>query len=577
MLVFKPGPKTPITVTHRRHTPVILSFFLTLCGLSAIEVKLAWNANPEPDIAGYIVHYGTQSGDLDQFQDTGNVTSTTISGLEPSTTYYLALQAYNTAGLFSDLTAEIVHTTGSPPPTGLVIHDQAGNPLPKTGSPIDLGVVRLGAMGEERTFVLTNHGPDSASGLRWFIEDAGAENFVIEGMPLVALLNTNSSFEKDFDGWSNSGQLRARASDAATHGNRLADFSHGDGPNNGMLHTAFATVPGKSYRLEFDLGVTGFNTSLQRMRASLVGGQTLFSEVMSISAIGAGLTVWQPKSREFIADSEVTTLLFEDVSTTSSGVDLHIDHVRVIDVEASSGTGGLTLPVGGSVGITLRFKPTRAGVRTAKFRLMKDGDGEDACSFELRAGGSIAYDGWLALKEAGTPGSGGGGGNPLLDFAFGLGPDEAPGKTLAYANGAVISRGKPLVLAPSQTGGECRGVFVRQKDFQMTGLVYRPQFSSDLVHWHDAHGVPAVLAEDGGVEIVSLAAPATLDGKPARFFRVGVSQVPPPSQAVPTTVATKPPRPRRRRRGPPPSSTKSRRSTSQGASQWRRPAITSSR
>ncbi len=532
MFVSKPGPN-PKNAVLRHLTPASLAIFLAIGSSSAMEVKLRWNANPEPDISGYLVHYGTRSGDLDQIHDAGNVTSTTVSGLEPSTTYYLALQAYNTAGIYSNLTAEIVHTTQNPAPVGLTIHDESGNLLPKNGEALDLGVVRLGAMGRARTFVVTNHGPDTVHGLRWFIEDAGAENFIIEGMPLVALVNTNSSFEKDFHGWSNSGQLRTRASSTATHGRNLVNFSYGDGPNDGVLHTSFPTVPGKSYRLEFDLGILSYNTNPQRLRTTLRGGQTLLSEIRTIGGVGAGMTLWEPKSYEFTADSTVTTLLYEDVSETTIGVDLNLDHVRVIDLAASSGTGGLTLPAGGSAGFTVRFKPTRAGARAAKLRLMADGDREDAYSFDLRAGGSVSYDEWLALKETGVPpdgGVGGGeGGNPLLDFAFGLGPGEAPGKTLAYADGSIISRGKPLVLTPDNTGGGFRGVFARKKDRDITGLIYRPQFSSDLIHWHDAEGVPGILADDGAIEIASLTAPAILDGKPARFFRVGVSQVSPPS------------------------------------------------
>ncbi|HSP42974.1 MAG TPA: hypothetical protein VLO11_08890, partial [Luteolibacter sp.] len=466
---------------------------------------------------------------LDQIHEVGNITSTTVSGLQPSTTYYLALQAFNTAGIYSNPTAEIVHTTQEPPATGLTIHDESGNRLSEIGESLDLGMARLGALGDDCTFVLTNHGPESVSGLRWFIEDAGAENFVIRGMPLVALLNTNSSFEKDFHGWSNSGRLRTRDSEAATHGDNLANFSYGDGPNDGVLHTTFPTVPGKTYRLEFDLGVMSFNTNLQRLRASLHGGQTLLTEIISMSGIGAGLTVWEPKNYEFTADSEITTLFFEDVSSTSTAVDLNIDHVKVIDVAASSESSGLTLPAGGSVSFSVRFKPTRAGARSAKFRLMKDGDSDDAYRFNLHADGSVSFDEWLVLKENGNPAVGGGGGNPLLDFAFGLGPDEVPGKTLVFADGKIVSRGKPAVIPPAEADGEFRGVFVRKKDREASGLLYHPQFSSDLVHWHDADGVPEILAEDGAVEIASLTAPNMLDGKPARFFRVGVSQVAPPS------------------------------------------------
>lgn len=520
--MYTPKPKStyPIT-TNRRLTPAILAFCLSIGSVFAMEVNLKWNTNPEPDIAGYVVHYGTRSGALDQVHYTEKVTSTTLGGLEPSTTYYLALQAYNTAGLFSELTSEIIHTTQEPSSAGLEIRDQAGNLLPNDGQALDLGPALTGSMGEERAFTLTNHGPETVAGLRWFVEDAGAENFIIEGIPVVALVNTNSSFEKDFVGWSTSGQLRTRPSSTATHGENLVDFSHGDGPNDGTLQTSFPTVPGKSYQLEFDLGILSYNTSLQRISASVDGEKNLLSEILEIRGVGAGLTVWKPKSFAFTADSAITTLRFADISDTTSGVDLNLDHVRVIDVAASTGTVGITLPAGASATFSIRFKPTHSGERSAELRLMTDDNREDAYRFVLHASGILSYDDWLALRQAEDP-AGSAGENPLLDYAFGLRPEKTAGNSLAYANGLVISRGKPIALTPAQTGGDFRGVFVRMKDRDTTGLVYRPQFSPDLMNWHDADDVPTLLADDAEVEIVSHSASDTLDGKPARFFRVGI-------------------------------------------------------
>ncbi|MFZ9936584.1 MAG: fibronectin type III domain-containing protein [Luteolibacter sp.] len=505
----------------RRLTQAALTVYLTIGSIHAMEVKLKWNANSEPDIAGYVVHYGTASGKLDQLHYTENVTATTLSGLEPSTTYYLALQAYNSSGLFSDLTTEIIHTTQSASFLGLTIRDEAGNLLSNDGHVLDLGQVRLGAVGVERVLTLSNDGPEAISGLRWIIEDAGARNFIIEGMPVVALANTNSSFENAFNGWASQGQLRTRASETASHGNHLVEFSHGEGPNDGVLQTSFPTTPGNSYRLEFDLGVLSYNTSLQRLSTNLYGQGILLSEILTIRGIGAGQTVWEPKSYEFTADSEVTTLRFADASETTSAIDLHLDHVRVIDQSASSGGGGLALAAGSSTTIGIRFQPTSEGGRGAKLRLMRDGAREDAYHFELQAGGVMGYDHWLALRIAANM-AGEGGENPLLDYAFGLQPDETTERPLSYLNGSVISRGKPTVLVPAQTGGDFRGVFVRRKDREIAGVVYRPQFSSNLLTWHDADGLPAILADDGEVEIVSLPGPGALDGKPARFFRLGI-------------------------------------------------------
>src|SRR5580693_3763876 len=69
-----------------------------------------WRANPETDIAGYILSYGTQPGVHPTSIDTGNVTAWQINALTPGQTYYFVLQAYNTSGLTSVSSAELVYT-----------------------------------------------------------------------------------------------------------------------------------------------------------------------------------------------------------------------------------------------------------------------------------------------------------------------------------------------------------------------------------------------------------------------------------------------------------------------------------
>jgi hypothetical protein len=80
----------------------------------AENVTLAWDPNSEPDLAGYRIHYGTESGTYTQIIDVGNVTATTISGLTRGTTYFAAGTAYNTSDLESDYSQEIQFTIATP-------------------------------------------------------------------------------------------------------------------------------------------------------------------------------------------------------------------------------------------------------------------------------------------------------------------------------------------------------------------------------------------------------------------------------------------------------------------------------
>ena len=84
-------------------------------------LALSWDPNGEPDLAGYRVYYGISSRDYDNIADVGNVSSCSLSGLEPNTRYYVALTAYDTSyneSGFSDEVSGISNADSSPVQTG---------------------------------------------------------------------------------------------------------------------------------------------------------------------------------------------------------------------------------------------------------------------------------------------------------------------------------------------------------------------------------------------------------------------------------------------------------------------------
>src|SRR5688572_19644306 len=97
---------------------------------SAGVVTLSWDANPEANVAGYELAYGTSPGSHPTTVNVGNRTNWQLSGLVPGQRYYFVVRAYNTAGLVSPDSAEVETHVLS------VLLTSNISPLPAIGQPI---------------------------------------------------------------------------------------------------------------------------------------------------------------------------------------------------------------------------------------------------------------------------------------------------------------------------------------------------------------------------------------------------------------------------------------------------------
>ena len=62
---------------------------------------------PEPEVSGYKIHWGTQSGVYTHSQDAGNATDAVVSEFMEGVEYFTAISAYSATGEESDYSAEI--------------------------------------------------------------------------------------------------------------------------------------------------------------------------------------------------------------------------------------------------------------------------------------------------------------------------------------------------------------------------------------------------------------------------------------------------------------------------------------
>ncbi len=83
---------------------------VSLATAGSSSVTLAWDPSPGPDIVGYTIYLGTNSGNYSTSVYVGNATSATLSNLVAGATYFFAATATDSSGLESEFSNEVSYT-----------------------------------------------------------------------------------------------------------------------------------------------------------------------------------------------------------------------------------------------------------------------------------------------------------------------------------------------------------------------------------------------------------------------------------------------------------------------------------
>ncbi|MDZ7290150.1 MAG: fibronectin type III domain-containing protein [candidate division KSB1 bacterium] len=86
---------------------VLSTLSLNPAPVSAGSLKASWNANTEPDLAGYKIYYGRSSRNYTTTINVGKVTEYTVDQLTEGVVYYFAVTAYDNAGNESGYSQEV--------------------------------------------------------------------------------------------------------------------------------------------------------------------------------------------------------------------------------------------------------------------------------------------------------------------------------------------------------------------------------------------------------------------------------------------------------------------------------------
>ncbi len=362
---------------------------LTRAGNLTGTANLSWNLNPETNIAGYRILYGTTSAELNLSQTVnGNISYATVSGLETGQTYYFAVLAYNFTGLEGLPSDQIAFFVENPTAPEISIERPPSAVLAAGQNNTFFGEVKTGTASTATEFVIRNTGTASLTGLVMEIDGANHPDFSIStDLPFIPILTSNAAFDENFAAWTTSGNVRIIRDTTSPGGGNVADFNFSNSNPNGEISQSFATTPGASYTLTFDVGIFSFNSNPQAIRATATGVDSVLSETILIPGSGNRSTQWESHRFTFVADSTTTQLSLTDVSTTTDGADLRIDTVRVIDASLpTNAPAGLSLEPGESSSFWVAFSPSSAGAKAAYLHILSNDS--DESPFNLTISGT---------------------------------------------------------------------------------------------------------------------------------------------------------------------------------------------
>jgi hypothetical protein len=109
------------------------------------SVTIGWSPSSSPNLAGYMIYYGTSSGNYITavLVDNSQATNVTINGLVPGTTYYFAATSIDSSGNQSAYSQEISAVVGSN--GSVVITSQPASQSVAQGQPASFTVAATGS------------------------------------------------------------------------------------------------------------------------------------------------------------------------------------------------------------------------------------------------------------------------------------------------------------------------------------------------------------------------------------------------------------------------------------------------
>jgi hypothetical protein len=283
---LKKGSVIPTELLHQdslfpliKPRKITLLFLFIFCVLSIVfaaggncaQVTLAWDANSEPNIAGYKVYYGTASRVYNWFIDVGDVTTYAVTGLTDGATYYFAATAYDTTNVESTYSGEVSY-----------------NSCTYSISPTTAQFVQQGGTGTVQVSTQASCRWTASSGASWLTITSGSQGI---GSGTVAYsITSNSSTSSRTVASTIAGRVFTVTQ--AGSGSTSYTITASAGSNGSISPTGAVTVASGASRAFTITPNTGYKVSNVLVDGASVGAVTTytFSNVTANHTIAASFT-----------------------------------------------------------------------------------------------------------------------------------------------------------------------------------------------------------------------------------------------------------------------------------------------
>ncbi len=299
-------------------TRAALGFLLLISTLAySAQTTLAWDPNPDPAVAGYMLYYGQASGNYTGNIDVGNVSQYTVSGLLDATTYYYAVTAYDFGRTESGFSNEVSASTASAVPLAAFSASPTSGPAPLavTFANSSTGVIN----GYSWSF-----GDDSTS-----TASAPAHSYSASGTYTVSLTVTGPGGTNTV---TNASYITVSAASAGPVANFTASRTSGVAPLT-VAFTSTSTGSISSYSWNFGDGTT--STAANPSHAYSNAGT--YSVSLTVTGSGGSNTATEAN---FITVSATPTPALGEIVVDNAAADIQ-DEARTFTGQwcKSSGTG----------------------------------------------------------------------------------------------------------------------------------------------------------------------------------------------------------------------------------------------